>query len=128
VIVEQTKFYNQDLSIYYQILLTLSTQIIGYALAGLTRRFLVRPSGMIWPGVLVSTAMFSSLHKAENKPAGDWKISRFRFFLWVFLGSVAFYFLPGLLFPALSWFNVITWFAPRNVVVANLVGIIVLPV
>jgi hypothetical protein len=39
----------------------------------------------------------------------------------VFMGGVAFYFLPGLLFPALSSFNVITWFAPRSVVVANLV-------
>jgi hypothetical protein len=122
VIVEQTKFYHQDLGITYQILLTLSTQILGYALAGVTRRFLVRPSGMIWPGTLVSTAMFSSLHKQENTPADGWTISRFKFFLYVFLGSVAFYFLPGLLFPALSWFNVITWFAPKNVVVANLVS------
>lgn len=123
VIVEQTKFYNQDLSIYYQILLTISTQVIGYALAGLTRRFLVRPSGMIWPAILVSTGMFTTLHKAENKPADGWIISRFRFFLFVFLGSVAFYFLPGLLFPALGWFSVITWFAPKNVVVANFVSI-----
>jgi hypothetical protein len=66
--------------------------------------------------------MFSSLHKHENRPADGWKISRFRFFLYVFMGSVAFYFLPGLLFPALSWFNVVTWFAPKNVVVANLVS------
>lgn len=123
VIVEQTKFYKQDLSISYQILLTISTQVIGYALAGLTRRFLVRPSGMIWPAILVSTGMFSTLHKAENKPANGWIISRFRFFLYVFLGSVAFYFLPGLLFPALGWFSVITWFAPKNVVVANFVSI-----
>lgn len=82
---------------------------------------------MIWPGVLVSTAMFSSLHNAENKPANGWTISKFRFFLYVFLGSVAFYFLPGLLFPALSWFNVITWFAPKNVVVANLVSFALAP-
>jgi len=105
----------------YQILLTISTQVLGYALAGITRRFLVRPSGMIWPGTLVSTAMFSSLHKNENKPANGWRISRSNFFLIVFACSVAFYFLPGLLFPALSYFNVITWFAPRNVVLANLV-------
>jgi OPT family small oligopeptide transporter len=67
--------------------------------------------------------MFSSLHKEENKPANGWTISRFKFFTYVFGGSVAFYFLPGLLFPALSWFNVITWFAPKNVVVANLFGV-----
>lgn len=76
---------------------------------------------MIWPSTLVSTAMFTALHKNENKPADGWRISPSRFFVYVFLGSVAFYFLPGLLMPALSYFSVITWFAPRNVVIANLV-------
>jgi uncharacterized membrane protein YfcA len=107
----------------YQILLVLSTQILGYSLAGLTRRYLVRPSGMVWPATLVSTAMFTALHKDENKPANGWTISPRKFFLRVFVGAVAFYFLPGLLFPALSYFNVITWFAPKNVVVANLVSL-----
>jgi len=122
VIVEQVKFYHQDLGVVYQILLTLSTQILGYALAGLTRQYLVRPSGMIWPSTLVSTSMFTTLHKHENKPANGWTISSSKFFVRVFVGSVAFYFLPGLLMPALSNFSVITWFAPKNVVVANLVS------
>jgi hypothetical protein len=121
--VEQTKFYSQDLGVIYQILLTLSTQILGYALSGLARQYLVRPSGMIWPGTLVSASMFTALHKDQNKPANGWTISRSKFFLIVFAGSAAFYFLPGLLFPALSTFNVITWFAPDNVVVANLVRV-----
>lgn len=106
----------------YQVLLILSTQILGYSLAGLTRRYLVRPSGMIWPSTLVSTAMFTALHKDENKPADGWTISPRKFFTRVFSGSVAFYFLPGLLFPALSYFSVITWFAPKNVIIANLVS------
>lgn len=119
---EQTQFYHQKLGILYQILLTISTQVLGYTLAGLTRQYLVRPSGMIWPGTLASAAMFSSIHRYENKPANGWRISRWRFFLWVFLGSVAFYFLPGLLMPALSYFSVVTWFAPKNTIVANLVS------
>ncbi|KAI0599381.1 OPT oligopeptide transporter protein-domain-containing protein [Biscogniauxia sp. FL1348] len=123
VIVEQTQFYKQDASIMYQLLLTLSTQILGYTFAGLTRRFLVRPSGMIWPGTLMSAAMFTTLHKEENQPANGWKISRWKFFYIVWLGAFIFYFLPGLLMPALSYFNVITWFAPNNVVVANLFGV-----
>jgi hypothetical protein len=121
VIVEQVKFYHQDLGIIYQVLLVLSTQILGYSLAGLTRRYLVRPSGMIWPATLVSTAMFTALHQEVNKPANGWTLSPRKFFARVFMGGVAFYFLPGLLFPALSSFNVITWFAPRSVIVANLV-------
>jgi OPT oligopeptide transporter protein len=121
VIVEQHKFYKQDVPILYQILLTVSTQILGYAFAGLTRRFLVRPAAMIWPGTLMSTAMFTTMHKQDNEPANGWTISRYRFFVYVWAGAFAWYFLPGLLFPALSYFNVITWFAPDNVVVANLV-------
>jgi hypothetical protein len=81
VIVEQTHFYHQDPGIIYQILLTLSTQILGYTFAGLTRQWLVRPSSMIWPGTLMSTAMFTTLHGEENKPANGWIISRWRFFV-----------------------------------------------
>lgn len=123
VIVEQTQFYNQPASITYQLLLTISTQILGYGFAGMARRFLVRPSGMIWPGTLMSAAMFSTLHKQENKPANGWTISRWKFFYIVWAGAFAFYFLPGLLMPALSYFSVITWFAPKNVVLANLFGV-----
>ncbi|KAI9050672.1 hypothetical protein LZ554_005827 [Drepanopeziza brunnea f. sp. 'monogermtubi'] len=123
VIVEQTHFYNQKVSITYQLLLTLSTQILGYTFAGLTRRFLVRPGGMIWPGTLMSASMFTTLHKEENTIANGWKITRWRFFFIVWAGSFAFYFLPGLLMPALSYFSVVTWFFPKNVVVANLFGV-----
>ncbi|KAL9620018.1 MAG: hypothetical protein Q9160_005395 [Pyrenula sp. 1 TL-2023] len=122
VIVEQHKFYHQEVPILYQILLTLSTQIIGYAFAGLTRRFLVRPAAMIWPGNLAPTAMFGTMHNQENRPANGWKISRYGFFLVVWVCAFMWYFVPGLLMPALSYFNVLTWFAPDNVVVANLVS------
>lgn len=121
VIVEQSKFYGQDPSIIYQLLLTISTQILGYSFAGLTRRYLVRPPSMIWPGTLMSTAMFTTMHSSENKSANGWLISRWKFFLLVWSGAFAWYFLPGLLMPALSYFSVVTWFAPKNVVVSNLV-------
>lgn len=123
VIVEQTQFYNQKVSITYQLLLILSTQILGYTFAGLARRFLVRPGGMIWPGTLMSAAMFTTLHKEKNVVANGWTITRWKLFFIVWLSAFLFYFLPGLLMPALSYFNVITWFAPRNIVVANLFGV-----
>lgn len=123
VIVEQHKFYKQDVPILYQILLTISTQILGYAFAGLTRRFLVRPAAMIWPGTLMSTAMFSTMHKNKNETADGWTISRYRFFVYVWAAACAWYFLPGLFMPALSYFNVITWFAPNNRVVSSLFGV-----
>ncbi|KAJ5409695.1 Oligopeptide transporter OPT superfamily [Penicillium crustosum] len=100
-----------------------ATDVLGYAFAGLTRRFLVRPSAMIWPGTLMSTAMFSTMHKSVNKKANGWSISRYKFFVIVWGGAFLWYFVPGLLMPALSYFNVITWLAPKNVVVSNLFGV-----
>jgi OPT family small oligopeptide transporter len=123
VIVEQKMFYKQEATITYQILLTISTQILGYAFAGITRRYLVRPPSMIWPGTLMSTAMFTTMHRFENKPANGWRITRWRFFVFVWVASFTWYFVPGLLMPALSYFNFVTWFAPKNVVVANLFGV-----
>ena len=123
VIVEQTHFYNQKVSITYQLLLILSTQILGYTFAGLARRFLVRPGGMIWPGTLMSAAMFTTLHKERNVVANGWTITRWKLFFIVWLSAFLFYFLPGLLMPALSYFSVITWFAPKNVIIANLFGV-----
>lgn len=103
------------------ILLTMSTQILGYAFAGISRRYLVRPPSMIWPGLLASTAMFSTLHKSENKVADGWRITKWRFFVLVWTAAFLWYFVPGLLMPALSYFNVVTWFAPDNAVIGNLV-------
>lgn len=123
MIVEQHKFYKQDIPITYQLLLTISSQILGYAFAGLTRRYLVRPASMIWPATLMSTAMFTTLHKSSNKRADGWEISRFRFFVYAWAAAFLWYFIPGLLMPALSTFSVLTWFDPNNVVLANLFGI-----
>ena len=78
---EQTHFYHQNPGVTYQILLTLSTQILGYTFAGLTRQWLVYPGAMIWPGTLMSTAMFTTLHGEENQVANGWRISRFKFFV-----------------------------------------------
>ena len=77
---------------------------------------------MIWPGVLMSTAMFTTMHKSENKTANGWRVTRYRFFICVWIGAFVWYFIPGLIFPALSYFNVITWFAPDDIVIANLVS------
>lgn len=52
-------------SFAYQILLALSTNLMGFGLAGLTRRFLVYPSFCLWPASLVTIALNSSLHNGN---------------------------------------------------------------
>ncbi|KAI0963130.1 hypothetical protein AcW1_000298 [Taiwanofungus camphoratus] len=121
VFATQKVFYNQSVSFGYQILLSLSTQLLGYAFSGMTRQFLVWPSSMIWPGALVSCALLNTLHKNFGQKEKR-HISRERFFLYVLIGGTVWYFVPGFLFTALSIFNWVCWIAPTNPTVNALFG------
>jgi len=70
-----------------QWLLVMSTQLIGFSIGGICKRFLVAPPSMIWPVNLVTAALFNTLHAQET--AGTHSrggISRERFFFYVFAG------------------------------------------
>ncbi len=121
VFVAQKMFYQQNFSLAYQVLLVLGIQIYGFSMAGLLRRWVVYPSSMLWPGAIVNSALFNTLHKNFGK-SDRGHISRERFFLIVFLGSMVYYFIPGYLFTALSFFNWVCWIAPNNVTVNALFG------
>ena len=62
LIVEQKHFFGLDSGWAYEVLMILSLFLIGFAFAGLTRRLLVEPRHIIWPGLLSSTALISTLH------------------------------------------------------------------
>lgn len=121
IVATQKVFYGQQLSFSYQIMLILSTQIIGFSLGGLMRQFLVWPSSMIWPGALVNCALFNTLHKNYGQ-ADRSHMSREKFFAIALACSFTWYWLPGYLFTALSVFNWVCWIAPQNVVVNQLFG------
>jgi OPT family small oligopeptide transporter len=117
----QRVFYNETLSFAYQLLLPLSSQIIGFAFAGYLRKFIVWPASMVWPGTLVNCALFNTLHRNYGKHEGG-HISRERFFLYVFIGGFVWYWIPGYLFTALSVFNWVCWITPNNIAVNALFG------
>lgn len=66
VLVEQQKFYGYDAGWGFQILITLSTLLIGFCLAGLFRAIVVVPRELIWPGVLSVTALTTTLHNVSR--------------------------------------------------------------
>ncbi|KAI5117567.1 hypothetical protein M0805_009645 [Coniferiporia weirii] len=123
VIAVQHVFYHQRYSFGYQWLVTMSTQLMGFALGGIGKRFLVSPPSMIWPANLVSCALFNTLHSQQYAGIGSrGGLSRERFFLYAFICSFLWYFLPGYLFTALSMFTWVTWIFPRNRLVNQLFG------
>ncbi|KAH8928634.1 OPT oligopeptide transporter [Atractiella rhizophila] len=99
----------------YQILCGLSTQLMGYAVAGLSRRFLVYPPSMIWYSNLAQIALNKTFHTAKNPVVNGWKISPYSFFLVAFFAYGIYFILPDVFFAGLSQFNWPTWFAKDNV-------------
>ncbi|GLA43108.1 hypothetical protein AnigIFM63309_000834 [Aspergillus niger] len=116
------RFYNFGLPAGFSVLVVLCAQLLGFGVAGLAAPWLVEPARIIWPQVLSNCAMLETLHSRANTVANGWKISRLRFFLYVTAGGFVWYFFPGLMFTALSYFTWICWIAPRNVVVNQLFG------
>ncbi|KAG7048102.1 OPT oligopeptide transporter [Colletotrichum scovillei] len=115
-------------SFSYQILLALSTNLMGFGLAGLCRRFLVYPSFCLWPASLVTIALNSSLHNEANHPvSGPFKkiynMSRYRFFMVAFAAMFVWFWFPDYIFGALSLFNWIAWIAPNNFTLTAITGV-----
>lgn len=80
---------------------------------------------MIWPQDLVSATFIYTLHdKSPTNPAetNGWKIGRYRYFLYVFLGSFFWYWFPGVIAPCLSVFAIVTFIKPKNVILNQLFG------
>jgi hypothetical protein len=118
----------------------MSTQLIGFSIGGVARRFLVQPPSMsmvyfrsisvflpilliVWPNNLVTCALFNTLHAQTYAGVGNrGGLSRERFFLYAFLGSATWYLFPGYLFQALSYFSWVCWIAPDNIPVNQMFG------
>ena len=99
IIAVQKVYYNQSYNFSYQWLLVMSTQLIGFSIGGIARRFLVQPPSMIWPANLVNCALFNTLHQQQYAGVGNrGGISRERFFTYALIASTCWYFFPGYIF------------------------------
>ena len=151
IILAQQVFYKQDFGLLWGILLTISTQSLGYGIAGMLRRFLgkfcrrcgsnvrhrsltnmnfvyqstVYPASMIWPGNLVAVTLMHAMYgqNEKNDPTiiGG-SMPRYRWFAYITLASFLYYFIPGFFAQFLSSFSIVTWMAPNNPVVNQLFG------
>ncbi|KAL7421661.1 hypothetical protein Q5752_003430 [Cryptotrichosporon argae] len=111
----------------YQILGSLGSNFVGYGLAGLGRRFIVFPSFCVWPSSLSTVALNRAFHTETNEPVPGpfgriYTMSRLKFFLVAFTSMFVYWWFPGFIFEALSYFNWISWIAPNNMTLNNIVG------
>ncbi|CAG8483621.1 21933_t:CDS:10 [Gigaspora margarita] len=112
IIAIQELFYNTKVSFIVGYLLLLSTQMLGYGLAGFVRKYLVRPNNMIWPQALVFSTLYNTLHGNTTETK-----DRIRFFYFAFIGIFVWQFVPQYIFPWLSSAAILCLMAPNNNVV-----------
>ncbi|CVK88654.1 probable isp4 protein [Fusarium mangiferae] len=125
IILAQVVFYKQDFGLVFQLLLTISTQSVGYGIAGMLRKFLVYPASMIWPENLVGVTLMNAMYETNDAPDPTilgGRMHRYKWFAIVTACSFVYYFIPGFLAQFLSIFAVATWMAPQNPIVNQLFG------
>lgn len=102
-------YFHTTLSASASIVLLLTTQCIGFGLAGMVYTLLVSPPAMYWPSTLVTVQLFTTLYPS-NSSSSSLSIraqkfltaKRLRLFLILFSIIFAYQFLPFLLFPTLT--------------------------
>ena len=128
-VVSLKKFYHFDTSQFgwgFNTLFALSTQCLGFGLAGSVRKFLVEPAAMIWPGALVNVGFMYALHdhsRADPATTNGWSMSRYKWFMIIMAAMFLWSWFPIFIIPAFSYFAWVTWAKPNNVVVNQYVSL-----
>lgn len=100
-VVSSELWYGKDFGFGFGMLLMLSTQLTGFTVAGLCRRFVVWPASMIWPTILAVSTTMNSFHAEDEGYGGG--MTRFKFMMFCGAGAFAYNFIPGKLTSG-AWF------------------------
>jgi hypothetical protein len=97
VLAVQKLYYNIKPSAVIGVFLVLSTQMLGYGVAGLLRDTLVYPSKMLWPTNLPAASLLESLHRDRKQSGKRMRVFHIAFitlFLWqvfpMYIGKICF--------------------------------------
>ncbi|KAG9958762.1 OPT superfamily oligopeptide transporter, partial [Aureobasidium melanogenum] len=113
----QALFYGGYPSKAAGIFIVLSSQLLGFGVAGMLRDILVYPSNMLWPMTLPVTTLLQTVHKdkAETKHRMRvWYIVFFAIFFWEIL--------PEYMFTVLTGVSIFCLADQHNLVFTNLFG------
>ncbi|KAI7762556.1 hypothetical protein LZL87_008902 [Fusarium oxysporum] len=99
------------------IFITLSSQLIGYGVAGMMRSVLLYPTKMLYPANLPITTVMETLHKPKSETR-----KRFQVFWIVFVAIFCWEWFPEYIFPLLSAVSIFCLADRHNPVFTNLFG------
>jgi OPT family small oligopeptide transporter len=108
----------------YQLILSLSTQFLGFGFAMVMKKVCVYPAKALWPTILPTIALNRALLNEEeiNNHVYGWKISRYSFFCIVCIASFVYNIIPSYFLTSISNLNWPTWFNINLIHLANVTG------
>lgn len=113
----QELFYGGYPSKAAGIFITLSSQLIGFGIAGLLRDVMVYPTNMLWPSNLPVATLLENLHKDKQESK-----RKLRIFYWVFAFMFCWEVLPEYMFTVLTGVSIFCLADQKNLVFTNLFG------
>ncbi|KAF9120414.1 hypothetical protein BGX30_003178 [Mortierella sp. GBA39] len=115
-------FLNHRINALGSIVLIITTQCLGYGMAGVLRKYLVYPAEMIWWANLVQVVFYNAMHNTDEfktkKMICGWSYMKY---FWVFCGGMFLWeFVPQYLAPMFVFFDWICWISPFNMDIGSL--------
>ncbi|GAO19883.1 hypothetical protein UVI_02051130 [Ustilaginoidea virens] len=117
IVAAERLYYNKRMNAALAFFMLISSQYLGYGMAGLMRRTMVYPSAMIWPANLPINSMLESLHlklPENRKPL--------RVFLYVFAAIFIWELFPQWVCPLLTGVSVFCLANRNSTVFTNVFG------
>lgn len=97
IISAERLYYGRRLGAAVSIFMLLSSQFLGYGIAGLMRTTLIYPKAMLWPSNIPVNAMFETLHRRTPETRKSLRV-----FIYVFAGIFVWEIIPEWICPILT--------------------------
>lgn len=113
----QKLWYNINPSPVIGIFLVLSTQMLGYGVAGILRKTLVYPSKMFYPANLPTASLLENLHRDKGETKKKMKVFYIAFAILFFWQAF-----PTYIMPVVSGISIFCLTNQHNLMVTNIFG------
>ncbi|KAK9388446.1 OPT superfamily oligopeptide transporter [Lipomyces mesembrius] len=117
ILAAQKLYYNMDPSPAAAVFLVISSQLLGYGIAGLLRSVLVQPTKMLWPINIPVNALLETLHRDKKETK-----LRLKIFYVLFAFMFVYEIVPEYMFPLLQGVSIFCLAKQNSLLWTNLFG------